>query len=93
MEITITVKEICDRHLWQEACDVLGINEWSLNEGRIDYDEVLSVSDEQARKLGLLPAQTQANKACTGRLEVCAKKKPYRRRAWRIVNRGAKRRQ
>ena len=61
MEITITVKEICDKHLWEEACDILGINEWSLNEGQIDYDEILTVSEEQARKLGLLPAQTQAN--------------------------------
>lgn len=56
--ITITVKEICDRHLWEEACDILGINEWSLNEGCIEYDEVLFVSYEQACELGLIPAQT-----------------------------------
>ena len=36
-----------------EAFDMLGINEWALNEGQIDYSEELEFTQEQAEQLGL----------------------------------------
>ena len=67
MNISVTVREICDKGKWMDLCDITGINEWALSEGRIDYDERITLTDEQACKLGLIQAQPQANKACSGR--------------------------
>ena len=54
MEITLTVDELMDKDLWIEACELLGINEWAVNEGLMDSDEELTFTEEQAHKLGIL---------------------------------------
>lgn len=68
MNISVSVREICDKGKWMDLCDVTGINEWALSEGRISYDEQITLTNEQACKLGIIQAQTQANTACIGRI-------------------------
>jgi len=57
MKIIITAGEISNKGLWEEACELLDINVWALNEGTIDSDEELVLSEDQARQLGLLPKE------------------------------------
>lgn len=61
MKIKITVQELVDRGCFLEAFEMLGINEWALNEGQIDYSEELELTAKQARELGLIP-ETQAER-------------------------------
>jgi hypothetical protein len=55
LKILITPRELMDRTRWDEACDLLGINPWAVNEGRMDGDEELTLTEEQAAELGILP--------------------------------------
>lgn len=50
----VTAGELMDRGVWLEACDELGINEWTVNEGRMDRDDEVSLTLEQAAKIGFL---------------------------------------
>lgn len=54
MKIKITVRELSDRSLWLDYCEVAGTNEWALNEGLMSYDEEVELTEEQARRLGIL---------------------------------------
>jgi len=53
MEITITAGELLDQGLWEDACELLNINIWTISEGQMDLDYTFSLSMEQAGKLGL----------------------------------------
>ncbi len=55
MKITLTVREIWDRDIWMEVCELTGMNEWACKEGLIEYDEEIEFTEEQAKKLGLIP--------------------------------------
>ena len=55
VKIKITVQEINDKGCWLEFCLLKGINEWAMNEGLMDPDEVFFVTAKEADKLGLLP--------------------------------------
>jgi hypothetical protein len=52
--IKITVREICEKDKWDEFCEVMKIRIWALNEGSMDYDEVVELSEDQAREIGLI---------------------------------------
>lgn len=54
MTITVTAGELSDRWLWEEACEILGIDEYALAEGLMDSSEELTFTEAQARKIGLL---------------------------------------
>ena len=54
MEIRVTARELMDRYLWIEACDEVGISEWAVNEGRMSMDDEITLTEEQAEKIGLL---------------------------------------
>ena len=54
MEIKITARDLMDKGLWMDACDMLGINEWAINEGLMVHSDILTLSEEQAKKLGLI---------------------------------------
>lgn len=55
MIIGITVGELVDKGVWLNYCELTGTNEWSINEGLIDSDEVLNLSEQHAIQLGLIP--------------------------------------
>ena len=53
MTITTTLGKLIDNYDWEEVCEVLGLNEWCLNEGLAhSYDEV-ELTLKQAEKIGL----------------------------------------
>jgi hypothetical protein len=52
--IVVSVDDLMDRGVWEQACDLLGISVWAVNEGQIDAGEHLMLTPEQARTLGLL---------------------------------------
>jgi hypothetical protein len=54
MTITLTAREILDRGIWDEFCDLRGINVWAINEGRMDEDEQFTFTEAEARKLGVV---------------------------------------
>lgn len=54
MKYTLTASEILDRGIWDEFCQLRGINEWAINEGLMDSDEEFTFTEEEAQKLGLV---------------------------------------
>lgn len=54
MEIKITINDLLDKGIWQEACEILGFNEWAVNEGLLDGDDIVTLTEEQARTLRLI---------------------------------------
>lgn len=57
MKVVTTPEELMDRGAWIRACKLLGLNEWAVNEGMMDSDHEITLTDAQARELGLLPRQ------------------------------------
>lgn len=55
MKIKITLGEMNDRLIWEEYCAEAGLNPWCLNEGLADADEEVELTEDQARRFGLLP--------------------------------------
>jgi len=54
MKIILTAQEILDRGVWDEFCEMKGINPWAINEGLMDSDEEFIFTEKDAEKLGLL---------------------------------------
>lgn len=57
MKIVTTPGELMDRLRWEQACDQLGINPWAVAEGMMNRDEEVTLSEEQAIEIGLLPRE------------------------------------
>lgn len=55
VKVQIQIRELFDRGLWLEASQLLCISEWALNEGQVDPDEWLDLTEQDAVALGLLP--------------------------------------
>lgn len=55
MQIIVTPRELMDRNCWDDACEILGINVWAVNEGQMASDEQITLTWNQAGRLGLLP--------------------------------------
>lgn len=54
MIINITVREIIDCGRWDELCELKGLNPWGVNEGLINTDEVIELTDDEARILRII---------------------------------------
>ena len=54
LKVTLTANEAIDKGLWDEICEMKGWNPWIVNEGRMDGEEEITLTPEQARKLGIL---------------------------------------
>ncbi len=55
MTIKLTAREILDREIWEEFCELRDINVWAVNEGRMDDDEEFTFTEAEAKKLGIWP--------------------------------------
>lgn len=53
MIIRISAGEILDRADWDKFCALKGINEWALNEGRMDSEDMFDLTLDEARQIGL----------------------------------------
>ena len=54
MRIVITARELLDREIWIDFCEMMGVNEWAVNEGCIDVYDAFYLNEEQAQQLGLI---------------------------------------
>lgn len=57
--LKMTAQYLIDRHLWDQACEVLGLNPWAVNEGQIDPAEWIGFTEQQARDVGLINASRE----------------------------------
>jgi len=46
MKTILTVKQIMDLGIWQQVCDYKGWDYWSVNEGRIEENELVEFDSE-----------------------------------------------
>lgn len=54
MKIQVTVREIMDRGAFMKYCELTGTSEWAVNEGQLDSDETVTLTEEQAKEMGFL---------------------------------------
>lgn len=54
MKIIITAREALDHYIWDDICDLKGINIWAINEGQMDSSEEITLTLDEARTLGLI---------------------------------------
>jgi len=54
MKIRVSFGEVMDAGLWDKFCDVTGINVWAMNEGLANRDEEYSLTEEEAKKIGII---------------------------------------
>jgi hypothetical protein len=59
-QVTVTARYLLDHGLWVRACEMTGLNEWAVNEGRMDAGETVTLTLAQAAELGLLDASEPA---------------------------------
>lgn len=52
--ITVTVGHLMDRRLWGRAADMLDMDAWAVNEGRMSRSDTVTLTLEQGRELGML---------------------------------------
>lgn len=53
MKIIITLGEILEKYDWDKACKILGISEWSINEGLSNSSDEVELTIEQAEEIGI----------------------------------------
>jgi len=56
MTVLTTPQELLDLELWDAACQEMGWSAYILNEGLMRGDDSVVLSWEQAKRIGLLPA-------------------------------------
>lgn len=54
MTITITVKEALEKGIWDEICKLKGFSVWCLAEGLMSSNEVIRLTEKEAKNLGLI---------------------------------------
>jgi len=55
MKIAISYSEMLDRVSdWDDLCQELGLNPWCLSEGLIDGDDTCFLSEDIAKKYGII---------------------------------------
>ena len=54
MKYVVTAGEMSNKGLWDQFCEVMGLNPWGMNEGRIQSTEEFTLTEEQAIKIGLV---------------------------------------
>lgn len=59
-QVTVTARYLLDHDLWIRACEMTGLNEWAVNEGRMDAQDTVTFTLAQAAEIGLLNAAEPA---------------------------------
>ena len=60
----ITPCELFELDVWVEYCDLKGIDPYCISEGLMDTDEVLEISIQDARDLGIFYNRLNSRVAC-----------------------------
>ena len=53
MKIVITARELMDRGVWAKACGLTRISFWAVSEGQMDTADEVTLTEDQAARLGL----------------------------------------
>lgn len=54
MKITVTARDLLDKYVWDDWCEAHGINVWAINEGLMDSDEEITLSESEAKQYGFI---------------------------------------
>ena len=54
MKISLTAGELISKGIWDEVCELKGLNIWAVNEGLMDRGEEINFNEEEAKQLGIL---------------------------------------
>lgn len=57
MKVIVTASELIDRGVWDDYCEKHGINVWAVNEGLMDSDHEIELSQKEARQYGFLKGE------------------------------------
>ena len=52
MKIIVTVSEAIEKGYWDRICDWRGWNVWAGNDGRMDSEEAIELTEWEANQLG-----------------------------------------
>jgi len=50
----ITVRELFDRDLWAKYCEISDTNVWAVNEGLLDENDEIELTDKEMQELFLI---------------------------------------
>ena len=53
ISINLTLRKILEDYDWDKYCEITGTNPWCINEGRATGDEVVELTVDQAREIGI----------------------------------------
>ena len=54
MKIIITAEEAMDKGIWEEICEIKGYNPWCVNEGLMDDDYEISLTEKEGKEFNLI---------------------------------------
>ena len=55
MKVIVTAKELQSEYcVWEQACELLGINVYAIAEGLMSEDEEFTLTEEQAKELYII---------------------------------------
>jgi hypothetical protein len=73
-QVTVTARYLLDHDLWIRACEMTGLNEWAVNEGRMDASDTVTLTIAQAAEIGLLDSlrrQAEARSVIVRAVQTC----------------------
>ncbi len=53
MKIVMTIREIMDKGLWEDFCEIRGWSVWIVSEGQADSSEEITLTEDEIKKLGI----------------------------------------
>lgn len=57
MKVKVTARELIDKGLWDDVCELTGLSVWCVNEGLMDSSEEVELTEAQAKQVGLLKSE------------------------------------
>ncbi len=55
MKIVMTAEEMIDKGIWGKYCELTDKNVWAVNEGILDNASEITLSEDEAIELGIIP--------------------------------------
>lgn len=59
MQVVLTAQELLERGLMGEVCEMKGLSDWVLATGAIRMDHEVSLSVQEAQRLGLVAVEVE----------------------------------
>lgn len=54
IKVQVTFGRLLDKGLWDKYCEVTGLNPYCINEGRASIEEIATLTEDEAIKIGLI---------------------------------------